>query len=1289
MVDRRQSLTFPFIFAAVFIVALGNVAALAQPDGCEWTRGDPHKMHWPQLPDLSDKGVDVSLAGIILADDFKCTASGPIRDIHLWGSFYKDVLPENGPDSLTFELRIYSDIPAEKDRWSRPGQLLWRRTFKPGQYSARRVHGGPEGWYDLVTNEFIPNNHRLAYQYDFCIEEEPYLQKEGTVYWLAVREVPETDSYVFGWKTTTRRLRWNDDAVYFNFDDLSWLELTYPKEHKYAGETLDLAFVITNGEESPPQADLGDAPDSSTSWPGLTMTAYPGVTAHFPTVYLEGSPPYGPLHKRPRDMYYLGRWVSLENEADIGPDEDPTNNLGDTLGVIYVAGADDAVAAAPWPHRPGDLDGADDGLRLPLSMPDCQETTLDYVVTVIDPSAQEVYVNVWCDWNRDGDWDDVLTCPDGETVPEWAVRNDEPLLPGPGEYVFTSSPFKCWHPAGDESGPIWVRISIAERPHLPFILIPGMAPGFEGSGPMGGYEYGETEDYYIEPEIEPTPAEAKLDWADAPDDTDAPGYPTLKDHDGARHVIAGPWLGNESDRPDPEDDGQPDLNALGDDNNASDDENGASVPPLVAGEPACVTVEVRGGGGVLQAWIDFNRDRAWYDSERVYNGFLPDGIHVIHFTVPADAVTGQSFARFRISRRGGLEPYGAAADGEVEDHEVRIHRPPANAKWCQWPDLTPYGIDIRVDRSDDHVRIVADDFECTNTSRLTHVRLWGSWKQDRKGEIKMIRLRIHPDDPVGSKGADKENKYSKPGPETLWKMEFHPGQFDEELYHVVSIGGEWWWDPNTGQSRRPGDTEVWQIDIDIDPDDAFLQEGTIDEPRIYWLSVDVETAEGSFGWKTRQWPQHFMDDAVWDVENMVPRIWRELRYPEGHRFHEHEKNSIDMAFCLAFASEGPEPVTCMPTCITQCPPVETTCPAILTGCPAEATRCPVVLTKCPAQATRCPTVLTECPAQATRCPPVETRCPATDTKCPPAQTRCPPVETECPSVATQCSGGVTQCPPVETRCPVQETKCPAILTNCPAVATNCPTSATQCPPMETRCPAQETKCPAALTKCPTMATRCPPVETQCPTEETQCPAVSTACPAVLTQCPATETRCPLAETKCPSIGTQCPAVATECPGGVTQCPPLETRCPAEETKCPPIKTKCPPVSTECPGVETQCPAPLTQCRPMQTQCPAAETMCPPEETQCPSLRTACPVVETQCPRSETKCPPVTTKCPPAETRCPATDTACPVILTQCPWPCKVGLTDTGGASFVVGPCPIVETRCLTVSQYLAMAQTRR
>jgi len=79
---------------------------------CNWQPGMPHKMHWPQEPDLSPTGVDVSAALTALADDFKCTGTGPITDIHIWGSFADDVVPQNGPGSLPLTLSIYEDDSA-------------------------------------------------------------------------------------------------------------------------------------------------------------------------------------------------------------------------------------------------------------------------------------------------------------------------------------------------------------------------------------------------------------------------------------------------------------------------------------------------------------------------------------------------------------------------------------------------------------------------------------------------------------------------------------------------------------------------------------------------------------------------------------------------------------------------------------------------------------------------------------------------------------------------------------------------------------------------------------------------------------------------------------------------------------------------------------------------------------------------------------------------------------------------------------------------------------------------
>ena len=56
------------------------------------------------MPDLNPTGLDVldTLQPFgeqpqwkILADDFLCTQSGPITDIHIWGSWLNNVLPRN------------------------------------------------------------------------------------------------------------------------------------------------------------------------------------------------------------------------------------------------------------------------------------------------------------------------------------------------------------------------------------------------------------------------------------------------------------------------------------------------------------------------------------------------------------------------------------------------------------------------------------------------------------------------------------------------------------------------------------------------------------------------------------------------------------------------------------------------------------------------------------------------------------------------------------------------------------------------------------------------------------------------------------------------------------------------------------------------------------------------------------------------------------------------------------------------------------------------------------------
>lgn len=230
-------------------------------------------------------------------------------------------------------------------------------------------------------------------------------------------------------------------------------------------------------DAEPPRHDLGDAPDSSNSLPGIQIFAYPmtGVVANYPTTHRTSSAPYGPLHMEPEAYIYLGQDVTLENEADVGVDEDPNNNF------------DSALERA-------DQDGGDDGVQFPITLPYCEQTSFDYVVTVVEPPHQYIYVNVWFDWNRDGDWDDTLTCPDGSTAREWAVRNQEHYLFETGTMNQTTPSFMCWHPSeSNVSDPIWMRITLSEEPWQ------SDSSGAGGSGPQNGYKLGETEDYLVFP----------------------------------------------------------------------------------------------------------------------------------------------------------------------------------------------------------------------------------------------------------------------------------------------------------------------------------------------------------------------------------------------------------------------------------------------------------------------------------------------------------------------------------------------------------------------------------------------------------------------------------------------------------------------------------------------------------------------------------------------------------------------------------------------------------------------
>jgi Cys-rich repeat protein len=238
--------------------------------------------------------------------------------------------------------------------------------------------------------------------------------------------------------------------------------------------------------------EFGDAPDSTNSWNNAQMTAYPpfgpaGIAANYPTVLLAGSPPYGPCHYN----YYvvLGQEISFEYEADTGYDQDSVNNI---------------IPFSDWP----DNDSVslqfqmDDGLKhVPVNISTnylcfahCQQTSIPVEVTFTG-GAQGPWnasLNIWIDYNRDGNWNDTVSCPPtGLGVSEWVVQNfhipyPANLIGSAGTQTLIVNPaFIGYEPADDN----WIRVQITPN-DVDYDF-------YDGSGPGYCYEDGETEDYYV------------------------------------------------------------------------------------------------------------------------------------------------------------------------------------------------------------------------------------------------------------------------------------------------------------------------------------------------------------------------------------------------------------------------------------------------------------------------------------------------------------------------------------------------------------------------------------------------------------------------------------------------------------------------------------------------------------------------------------------------------------------------------------------------------------------------
>ncbi len=344
-----------FRLKSIIVCALLSIFAVAPAVLADWDEGDSYKMHYPQLP-MIDGGWDVCLCCQWLADDFVCSETGPITDIHFWVSFKEDMeFPLDDPTIW--------DITIRDDAGGIPGAIRW--TFSGGTIVTRFYGQGPQGWLcpsppALAIPPYPPGpDHHGVYQVNITDLLEPMIQERGTTYWLVMRaNVAWQPPPAVGWKQATSFHQYPAQYDY----GLGWMPIFMATPE--TEEIYDLAFVITGGYEED-ELDFSDAPEFDGS----------GVATLYPTTLANN----GARHVAD-GVNFLGL---LE---DIEPDGQPTLPAdGDDINPA-VADDEDGVIFVNGFLTAGNAEPVD--------------------VFVSPAGGNGGYLNVWIDYNADFDWDD-------------------------------------------------------------------------------------------------------------------------------------------------------------------------------------------------------------------------------------------------------------------------------------------------------------------------------------------------------------------------------------------------------------------------------------------------------------------------------------------------------------------------------------------------------------------------------------------------------------------------------------------------------------------------------------------------------------------------------------------------------------------------------------------------------------------------------------------------------------------------------------------------------------------
>jgi len=942
---------------------------------------------YEQLPDVYEMGIDVDATNDpsaaqmwppqLIADDFPCEQTGQITDIHIWGSWYEDLLPDDDPRNVVFTLSFHNNNPQGPQGWSEPNELLWRCDFGPGQFTVEQVpaHAEEAFYCPCVLDAFFPNNHMQVWKYSFYLDDaacEQFTQEgsidDPSIYWLDVQAQPLTLNHNpqvrFGWKTSIEH--WKDDAVWARGTEdghSGWTALTDPR----TGETLDMAFAITTmapGEieikwSQPPEPYT---PEAYNGWNELSVyngtqitaddwrcdTDEPVTDIHWWGSYqgwaCEGEPPIMPesfhiaiwtdvpLGAPPADFSHPNE-VIWEIDCDnftwkfVGWDIDPRDPFAPPEACFKF---EQDLLEEEWFHqKPGGNiywisiaanypTGTD--VQYPFGCKtrprSANSRAPDDAVKIYNPTAPMLGMSYgagepiyWPTWDDSWDLAFVLTTREKEPKPpvphlKWSQPPIEidpssriPVYSGWDEISYidqidtTRDPlvaddYRCLGSMPVTSIHWWgSHYGLVEPGTTPPVLPIGWKIGFWSNVPEGAvadYSYPEKMLWQVK-----VPAN-RVEVEEVGTDFYHDFYPEDIAYQYTLYLEPNEFFW----QADFLDDTQDDIFWLS---------IAAIYPPDIADFP--------------HPWGWKTRPWSWMDDavRFTYGGSLEPGIVLdpIDITPIKDPIYNESFdVAFELDTDPNYikweQPFTGIRHWPHYEDEKSMARVVTTTevvtKWLQNPDLTDMGVDVdaTLDLMGNYPQqLLADDYKCDTTDAITGINIYGSWWFDQlpgydapdPGMVDFT-LSFHDDIPV----EHSPTGYSMPG-DVIWWWPFNPGEFSVDLV-PPPVAPESYYMPCSNIFTFHDHQNVWKYSFSIPESEAFVQQGTEDEPVIYWLDVQAtpltQNPEARFGWKTSM--DHWNDDATW-VIGMEPYNgdWNELRYPLDHPYG---GESIDLAFEL-------------------------------------------------------------------------------------------------------------------------------------------------------------------------------------------------------------------------------------------------------------------------------------------------------------------------------------------------------------------------------------------------------